>query len=109
MSRNRPDWRRREAVAGLFGAIGWSWGGSLSYMEQTLYALSDSFPDVLYGYTMLFFLGALWAGIGAGVLGLAFTESRSALESLIRPFTAVCAAFLASYLCLFFMPSLAEA
>lgn len=106
---NRPDWRRRAAVAGLFGAIGWSWGGSLSYMEQTLYALSDSFPDVLYGYTMLFFLGALWAGIGAGVLGLAFTESRSALESLIRPFTAVCAAFLASYLCLFFMPSLAEA
>jgi len=105
----RHDWRRRVAVAGLFGAIGWAWGGSLSYMEQTFYTLSGSFPDVLYGYSMLFFLGALWAGIGGGVLGLALTEPISVLEGLIRPFTAVCAAFLVSYLCLFFMPSLAEA
>ena len=105
----RPDWHRRAAVAGLFGAIGWAWGGSLSYMEQTLYALSGSFPDVLYGYATLFFLGALWAGIGGGVLGLAFTGTRSVLEGLIRPFTAVGAVYLASYLCFFFVPSLAEA
>ncbi|MCX6624446.1 MAG: hypothetical protein NTY38_25970 [Acidobacteria bacterium] len=105
----RADWYRRAAVAGLFGAIGWAWGGSLSYMEQTLYALSGSFPDVLYGYTMLFFLGALWAGIGGGVLGLAFTEPRSELEKLMRPFAAVCAVFLVSYLYLFFVPSHAEA
>ena len=105
----RPDWFRRSAVAGLFGAVGWAWGGSLSYMEQTFYTLSGSFPDVLYGYTMLFFLGALWAGIGGGVLGLALTERRSELEKLMRPFAAVCAACLVSYLYLFFLPAQAEA
>jgi len=105
----RPDWQRRAAIAGLFGSIGWAWGGSLSYMEQTLYALSGSFPDVLYGYTMLFFLGALWAGIGAGILGLAWTEPISVLEGLIRPFTAVSAGLLASYLCFFSHPAWAEA
>ena len=80
----RQDWHHRAAVAGLFGAIGWAWGGSLSYMEQTFYVLSGSFADVLYGYAMLFFLGALWAGIGGAVLGLALTEPVSVLESLIR-------------------------
>ena len=99
----RLDWHRRSVVAGLFAAVGWSWGGSLSYMEQTLYALSDSFPDVLYGYTMLFFLGGLWAGIGGAVLGLALTEPRSELERLVRPFTAICVAFLIGYLYFFFV------
>jgi hypothetical protein len=106
---NRLDWHRRGVVAGLFGAIGWAWGGSLSYMEQTFYALSDSFPDVLYGYTMLLFLWALWAGIGGGVLGLALTEPRSQLQRLIRPFTWICAAFLVEYLYFFFLPAQAEA
>jgi len=79
----RPDWYRRAAVAGLLGAVGWAWGGSLSYMEHTLYAVSDSFPDVLYGYTMLFFLGALWAGIGGGVLGLAILAVVDPIASRI--------------------------
>jgi hypothetical protein len=105
----RLDWFRRTAVAGLLAAIGWAWGGSFSYMEQTLYALSDSFPDVLYGYTMLFFLGGLWAGIGGGALGLAFTESRSELERLLRPFVAVCAVFFLVHLYFFFMPEHREA
>jgi len=105
----RLDWHRRAAVAGLFGAIGWAWGGSLSYMEQTFYALSGSFPDVAYGYTMLFFLGGLWAGIGGGTLGLALTAPRSELERLIRPFTWICAAFLAEYVYFFFAPAHAEA
>jgi hypothetical protein len=105
----RADWYRRAAIAGLFGAIGWAWGGTLSYMEQTLYALSGSFPDVLYGYTILFFFGALWAGIGAAVLGLALTEPISVLETLIRPFAAVSAAFLFIYLIFFFRPSWADA
>src|SRR5690606_16001669 len=26
----RLDWHRRAAVAGLFGAVGWAWGGSFS-------------------------------------------------------------------------------
>jgi len=109
LASGRLEWRRRSAVMGLFAAAGWAWGGSLSYMEQTLYALSDSFPDVLYGYAMLVFLGGLWAGIGGAVLGLAMTEPRSELERLTRPFTAICGVFFAVYLCFFFIPDWKEA
>lgn len=98
----RADWHRRSAVVGLFGAAGFAWGGSLSYMEQTLYALSDSFPDVLFGYTMLVFLGGIWAGIGGGTIGLALSEPRSELAKYARPFTLIAAVFLAIYLYLFF-------
>ncbi|MCG3196648.1 MAG: hypothetical protein HUU16_02135 [Candidatus Omnitrophica bacterium] len=100
----RADWRRRAAVVGLCGAVGWAWGGSLSYMEQTAYTVTDSFPDVLYGYTMLFFLGGLWAGIGGAILGLAFTLPRSALERLAGPLAAISSAFLLTYLYHFMNP-----
>jgi len=102
----RLDWHRRTAVVGLFAAAGWAWGGSLSYMEHTFYVTSDSFPNVLYGYTMLFFLGALWAGCGGAILGLAFTERRSELERLARVFAVVCAVFFAGYLLFLFAPEL---
>jgi hypothetical protein len=108
LASGRLDWYRRTAVAGLFAAAGWAWGGSLSYMEHTFYVTSDSFPDVLYGYTMLFFLAALWAGCGGAILGLALTEPRSELERLARVFAVVCAVFFAVYLIFFFMPGLAE-
>ncbi|MCC6795449.1 MAG: hypothetical protein IT366_10045 [Candidatus Hydrogenedentes bacterium] len=105
----RADWQRRAAVAGLFGAVGWSWGGSLSYMEHTMFAVSDSFPDVLFGYAMLFFCGALWAGIGGAILGLAFTLKRSQLKSFARVFVTMCAAFLTVYLYFFFNEPVKEA
>ena len=106
---DRLDWHRRAAVAGLFAAVGWAWGGSISYMEQTFYVMSDSFPDVLYGYSMLFFIGALWAGCGGAILGLGLTESRSELERLVRPFVAVCTVFFLVYLYFVFMPEHKEA
>lgn len=105
----RLDWHRRSLIVGLFAAAGWAWGGSLSYMEQTFYVRSDSFPDVLYGYSVLFFLGALWAGIGGGVMGLALTEPRSELERLARPFSLVAAVFFAVYIYLFFATDQREA
>jgi hypothetical protein len=106
LASGRLDWYRRAAVAGLFAAVGWAWGGSFSYMEQTLYVLSDSFPNVLYGYAMLFLLGSLWAGIGGAVLGLAFTEKRSYLNRFMGPFTAICVVFLINYIYFFFDPEL---
>jgi hypothetical protein len=59
----RADWQRRSVLVGLCAAVGWAWGGSISYMEQTLYVQSDSFIDVLYGYSILFLL----AGCGPDV------------------------------------------
>lgn len=99
---NRLDWHRRAAVAGLFGAVGWAWGGSFSYMEQTFYTVSDSFPDVFYGYSCLFLLGGLWAGIGGAVLGLAFTLPRSRLERFVGPFVAISGAFFIVHVYLLF-------
>jgi hypothetical protein len=103
---NRLDWHRRAAVAGLFGAVGWAWGGSFSYMEQTFYTVTYSFPDVLYGYACLFLLGGLWAGIGGAVLGLAFTLPRSRLERFVGPFVAISGAFLVIHLYLLTDPDL---
>lgn len=94
----RLDWHRRAAVAGLCGAVGWAWGGTLSYMEHTLYTVTDTFPDVLYGYAMLFFLGGLWAGTGGAILGLAFTVPQSRLRELAVPLVPICGAFFATYL-----------
>ncbi len=105
----RLDWQRRAAVAGLFAAVGWAWGGSISYMEQTFYVQSNSFPDVYYGYVMLFFIGALWAGCGGAILGLALTESRSELHALTRPFLAICSVFLLVYFHFFFWSEQREA
>ena len=100
LASRRPDWHRRAAVIGLFAAVGWAWGGSLSYMEHTFYVTSDSLIDVLYGYSILWFLGALWAGCGGAILGLALTEPRSELDRLARVFAVVCAVFLAVHLIL---------
>ena len=103
---NRPDWHRRAVVAGFFGAVGWAWGGSFSYMEQTFYTVSDSFPDVFYGYSCLFLLGGLWAGIGGAVLGLTFTLSRSRLQRFMGPFIAMATVLFIVNMALKFIPGL---
>ncbi len=90
LASGRPDWHKRCAVAGFFGAVGWAFGGQFSYMEHSVfYAHSDSFPDVLYSYGVLFLLGGIWAGIGGAILILSLTEKRSYLEKFIGPIVAV--------------------
>ncbi len=105
----RSDWYQRSAVTGLFAAGGWCWGGSISYMEHTFYTRSDSFPNVLYGYSCLFLIGAMWAGIGMAILGLGLSESRSELEKLARPFFALATVFFLSWIYFFFNPDHKEA
>ncbi len=80
----RQDLYRRTAIAGLFGALGWYVGGSLSNMEHNFYIISDSLPDVAYGYFGMGLIGLLWAGVGGGVLALALTRPRSELVSFMR-------------------------
>ena len=100
----RTDWYRRSAVVALFAAGGWCWGGSISYMEHTFYIQSGSLLDVAYGYSMLFFIGALWAGCGGAALGLALTLPRSELHQFIRPFAVISTVFLVVYSGLFANP-----
>jgi hypothetical protein len=42
----REDWRRRGVFFAFLGAIGWSFGGSMSYGRVLGYTHSDSTPDV---------------------------------------------------------------
>lgn len=94
----RVDWHRRTALAGLCGAVGWSWGGSLSNMEHTFYVVSDSGPDVVWAFACIFLVGMLWSGIGSAVLSFALTLPRSVLAGFAGPLAANGAALCATYL-----------
>jgi len=50
--------------------LGWSVGGMMSYGIVIGYCKGDDFGNVLYGYTMLGVIGALYGVIGGGFLGL---------------------------------------
>lgn len=104
LASQRPDWYRRSVVAALFCAIGYAWGGSLTFMEYTFYVSSYSLPTVYYAYAGIFFIGAIWSGLGCGALGLALTLPRSRLEALVRPFASLCLVYLAAYIFLSFNP-----
>ena len=89
ISSARPDWWKRTAVLGLAGAIGWAFGGQTSYGFLVGYTSSDSFIDILYGYSAFVLTGAMWGSIGAGLLGMALTLPRSQLRSFTGPLLAI--------------------
>jgi len=43
----RPDWYPRIAYFAMFGALGWSFGGSMSYMHVVAYTHSGHSASVL--------------------------------------------------------------
>jgi hypothetical protein len=85
----RADWVRRSATIAALCAIGWAFGGQMSYGIVIGYTASAAFADVLYGYASLFLIGALWGTIGAGILGLSLTLRRSELDAFVGPLIAV--------------------
>lgn len=82
---NRKDWLKRITSVALAGAIGWAFGGSMSYGKVIGYTAHSSVPDVAYGFACLFLIGALWGSIGAGCLGLSLTMKRSWLNQWAGP------------------------
>ena len=104
-----PSLYRRTALAGVFGAVGWGWGGGLSNMEQTFYVRSDSFPDVAYAFACFFLFGVLWSGIGAACLSLALTLPRSQVRGFVVPAIAVASALVLCFLTFFFFRDLKRA
>src|ERR1041385_1164670 len=84
----RPDWWRRTHYFAFFGALGWSFGGSISYMQVIAYTHSGHSASVLYGFACLFVIGFLWAAMGgAGTAPPAFL-SRERLAEFFVPLTA---------------------
>jgi hypothetical protein len=81
----RGDWHRRAVDFALFGALGWSFGGSMSYMQVVAYTHSGHAPSVLYGFACLFVIGFLWAAMGGAGTALPAVADRSFLSALFVP------------------------
>lgn len=94
----RQDWYRRALVAGLCGAIGWSWGGQLTNMEHRLYIVSNSVVDAIYGFACIGLVGTLWSGVGGATLAMALTRPASELKRFISPLLVQGTAFFVCFL-----------
>jgi hypothetical protein len=89
----RPDWHRRAAYFGMLGAVGWAFGGSISYMRVIAYTHSGHLPSQIYGFACLAVIGFLWAALGGAGTALAACLDRRRLEELFPPMLAVFAAW----------------
>ncbi len=85
----RRDWHGRIAYFGMFGALGWSFGGSISYMQVIAYTHSGHSPSVLYGFACLFVIGFLWAALGGAGTALPAVTDRAFLAGLFVPISVV--------------------
>jgi hypothetical protein len=90
----RDDWYRRVGFFAFFGAVGWSFGGSISYMQVIAYTHSGDSASVLYGMACLFLIGFIWAAFGgAGTALPAFLDRWRLTEVLIPTFAVFVAWF----------------
>jgi hypothetical protein len=90
----RDDWYRRIAYFACFGALGWSFGGSISYMIVIGYTHSGQTASVIYGFACLFLIGFLWGAMGGAGTALPAFLNRERLTELVIPVTAVLVAWL---------------
>lgn len=81
----REDWRRRVGYFAMFGALGWGFGGSISYMQVIGYTHSGHAPSQYYGFAALFLIGFLWAGLGGAGTALPAVLDRERLTKLFYP------------------------
>ncbi|WP_229311460.1 hypothetical protein [Larkinella rosea] len=89
----REDWRQRVLYFAFFGAIGWGFGASISYMQVISYTQSGHVLSQWYGYTGLFYIGFLWAGLGGAGTALAAVAEQDRLVRLFKPILFVFAAW----------------
>ncbi len=81
----RRDWRERAPYFAFFGALGWSFGGSMSYMQVVAYTHSGHLPSQLFGFFGLFVLGFLWSSMGGAGTAFAAVADRQRLSAVFRP------------------------
>lgn len=84
LTSGRKDWYRHSLIIAMFAAVGWSFGGSMSYMEHNWYINSGTWLDTAYGYFGFGFVALLWTGVGAAILALALTKKTTELEKYVR-------------------------
>ncbi|MBI1766077.1 MAG: hypothetical protein HYR56_32130 [Acidobacteria bacterium] len=89
LAAGRADWLSRALTIAAACAIGWAFGGQMSYGIVIGYTADSAWANVLYGYANLFVIGALWGAVGAGILGLSLTLRRTELDAIVAPLLAV--------------------
>src|ERR1700693_4533387 len=77
-----PDWHSRIAYFAALGAIGWAFGGGMSYMKTVAYSHSSDSATTLYGFACLFVLGFIWAAPGGTGIALGAYLDRGQLHKL---------------------------
>ena len=90
----RMDWHRRAAYFAMLGGIGWSFGGSMSYMKVVAYTHSPDAATALYGFAGMFLLGFLWSAPGGAGCALPAYLSREQLTEFFYPISAAVAGWL---------------
>ncbi len=90
----REDWWRRVPFFAFLGALGWSFGGTISYMQVIAYTHSGHLPSQAYGFACLFVIGFSWAAIGGLGTAAPACLDRRRLTELIPPIIMVFIAWL---------------
>jgi hypothetical protein len=90
----REDWRRRVAFFGMFGALGWAFGGSMSYMQVIAYTHSGEYASQMYGFACLFAIGFLWGSMGGAGTAFPAVVDEDRLLRIMRPLAWVFTAWL---------------
>lgn len=93
----RKDWRQRVPYFAMFGALGWGFGGSISYMYPFAFTESGHTASTYYGYFAIFLEGGLWCGMGAAGTALAATLSLGRLTRIFQPLCFVLVLMAARY------------
>lgn len=94
LASGREDWWRRVHYFAMLGAIGWAFGGSMSYMKVVFFTHSSDSTTVFYGFASLFLLGFLWAALGGAGTALAAALDGQQLRRLFPALVAVLSAWL---------------
>jgi hypothetical protein len=89
LTAGRADWGRRIAYFAFFGALGWSFGGSMSYGQVLGYTHSGHSLSVIYGFASLFVIGFLWGSVGGVGTALPAVLNREQLTEFFAPLTAI--------------------
>jgi hypothetical protein len=90
----------------MFGALGWAFGGSMSYMQVIAYTHSGHLPSQFYGFFCLWVLGFLWGGLGGAGTALPAVLEQRRLTQLFIPIGWVFASWFV--LSLFFLPAIEQ-
>jgi hypothetical protein len=90
-----PLLRERAALVGFAGAIGWSFGGSMSYGQLIGMTAADTLAHSAYGFAMLGAIGFLGALVGGAAVGLAVSWRAARVAAFVPPLLSVFVAWAA--------------